>query len=70
MEDKKGFVEGLSYLLSKHCSCIEYMEYFKPGKEYSEEVVITYRGGYQQTVNVSWDSIPAILRDIAREIEL
>lgn len=70
MEDKKGFVEGLGYLLSKHYSGIESMEYFKPGKEYNEEVVITYRGGYRQTVNVSCDSIPAIFRDIARNIEL
>ena len=46
------------------------MEYFKPGKEYNEEVVITYRGGYQQTTNVSRDSIPAIFQDIARDLEL
>lgn len=70
MEDKKGFVEGLSYLFSKYYYGIKSMEYFKPGKEYNEEVVITYRGGYQQTVNVSCDSIPAIFRDIARNIEL
>ena len=69
MEDKKGFVEELGNLLSKYCD-IECMEYFKPGKEYNEDVVITHRGGYQQTVNVSWDSIPAIFRDIARNIEL
>jgi hypothetical protein len=68
MEDKKGFVEGLGYLLSKHCSGICGMEYFQPGKEYNEEVVVTYRGGYQQTINVSFDSIPAILQDVARNI--
>ena len=70
MEDKKGFVESLGYLLSNHNVGVENMEYFKPGKEYNEEVVITYDGGYQQTINVSWDSIPAILRDIARNAEI
>ena len=70
MEDKKGFVEGLSNLISKHCRGIESLEYFKPGNHYNEEVVITYDGGYQQTINVSWDSIPAILRDITRNIEI
>ena len=70
MEDKKGFVEDLGYLLSKYYRGIEGMEYFKPGKEYNEEVVITYRGGYQQTVNVSRDSIPEMLRYIARNFEL
>lgn len=70
MEDKKGFVEDLGYLLNKHYRGIESMEYFKPGEEYNEEVVITYRGGYQQTVNVTMDSIATILRDIARNIEL
>ena len=70
MEDKKGFVEDLGNLLSKYCFEIEGMEYFKPGKEYDEEVVITYKSGYQQTVNVSRDSIPAIFQDIARDLEL
>lgn len=68
MEDKKGFVEGLSNLLSIHYSCIEHMEYLKPGNEYSEEVVITYKGGDEQIVNVTFDSIPAILRDVAKNI--
>lgn len=70
MENKKGFVEGLGHLFNKYYSDIEGMEYFKPGQEYNEEVVITYEGGYQQTVNVSFDSIPAIFQDIARNIEL
>ena len=70
MEDKKGFVEDLGNLLSKYFVEIEGMEYFKPGKEYDEEVVITYTAGYQQTVNVSRDSIPAIFQDIARDLEL
>ena len=70
MEDKKGFVEDLGNLLSKYHSDVEKMEYFKPGKEYNEEVVITYAGGYQQTVDVYMDSIPAIFQDIARELEL
>ena len=70
MEDKKGFVEDLGDLLSKYYSDVEKMEYFEPGKEYDEEVVITYKGSYQQTVNVSRDSIPAIFQDIARNFEL
>ena len=70
MEDKKGFVEDLGDLLGKYFVEIEDMEYFKPGKEYDEEVVITYRGGYQQTANVSRDSILEILRYIARDLEL
>lgn len=70
MEDKKGFVEGLSSLLSKHYSGIESLEYFRPGSDYNEEVVVTYRGGYQQPINVSCDSIPAMLRDIARHLEI
>ena len=70
MEDKKGFVENLGNLLSKYCVEIKGMEYFKPGKEYNEEVVITYAGGYQQTVDVYMDSIPAIFQDIARDLEL
>ena len=70
MEDKKGFVEDLGDLLGKYFVDVEDMEYFKPGKEYDEEVVITYKSGYQQTVNVSRDSIPAIFQDIARDLEL
>ena len=70
MEDKKGFVEDLSYLLTTHCIGIEEVEYFKPGKESEEEVVITYTDGYQQTIDVSRDSIPTIFRDIARNLEL
>ena len=70
MEDKKGFVEDLGDLLNKYFVDVEGMEYFKPGNEYNEEVVITRKGGYQQTVNVSRDSIPAIFQDIARDLEL
>lgn len=70
MECKPGFIEDLSAVISKHYFGIERLEYFKPGKEYSEEVVITYRGGYEQTVNVSCDSIPAMLRDIARNLDV
>ena len=70
MEDKKGFVEDLGNLLSKYCADIEGMEYFKPGNEYNEEVVITYVDGYQQTIDVHMDSILAILQDIAKNIEL
>ena len=70
MEDKKGFVEDLGNLLGKYFVDVEYMKYFKPGKEYNEEVVITYKSGYQQTVNVSRDSIPDIFQDIARNFEL
>ena len=70
MEDKKGFVEDLGNLFSKYYSDVEKMEYFKPGNEYNEEVVITYKSGYQQTVNVSRDSIPDIFQDIARNFEL
>ena len=70
MEDKKGFVEDLGDLLGKYFVDVEGMKYFKPGKEYGEEVVITYKSGYQQTVNVSRDSILAILRYIARDLEL
>ena len=70
MEDKKGFVEDLGNLLSKYHSDVEKMEYFKPGKEYNEEVVITYVDGYQQTIDVHIDSILAILQDIAKNIEL
>ena len=70
MEDKKGFVEDLGDLLGKYFVDVEGMKYFKPGKEYNEEVVITYKSGYQQTVNVSRDSIPDIFQDIARNFEL
>ena len=70
MEDKKGFVEDLGNLISKYCVDIEGMEYFKPGNEYNEEVVITYVDGYQQTIDVHMDSILAILQDIAKNIEL
>lgn len=70
MEDKKGFVEDLGNLLSKYCVDIDGMEYFKPGDEYNEEVVITYVDGYQQTIDVHMDSILAILQDIAKNIEL
>ena len=70
MEDKKGFVEDLGNLFSKYYGDVEKMEYFKPGKEYKEEVVITRKGGYKKTINVSFDSIPAIFQDIARDLEL
>ena len=71
MEDKKGFVEDLGNLFSKYYSDVEKMEYFKPGKEYKEEVVITRKcSSYKKTINVSFDSIPAIFQDIARNLEL
>lgn len=70
MENKKDFVKELGSVLRDHCYGIEKLEYFKPGKEYKEEVVVTYTSGYQQSINVSWDSISAMLRDIARNLDV
>lgn len=70
MEDKKTFVRDLGNLISKHCPVIEDMEYLRPGIDYNEEIKVTYRGGHTQTINVSMDSVPAMLRDIARHLEI
>ena len=69
MENKQQFVEELSQVLSKHFVNIgvEKLEYFKPGKTYTEEVIITYTGGYRETVNVTFDSCVGILRDICKQ---
>lgn len=70
MENKKQFVEELSDTLSYHTDEIDSLEYVKPGHIYSEEVVVTYKGGYQQTINVSCSSPLGMLYDIARNLLL
>lgn len=70
IEDKKTFVEDLSVLFKKHLLYVDKLEYFKPGKQYMEEVIITYNCGNTQAVNVSMDSLTAMLRDIARGLDV
>lgn len=69
MEDKKQFIDDLSAVLSKYLWAVnvDKLEYFKPGKTYNEEVIITYANGYEEVVNVSCDSYVAMLRDICKQ---
>lgn len=69
MENKKQFIQDLSDVFTKYTynTSVEKMEYFRPGKIYDEEVVITFDGGWTRTVNVSWDSINAMVRDIVKQ---
>jgi len=67
---KPGFVDDLGTLLCKHCKNIVSVEFARPGARYGEEVVVTYKGGHKQVINVSTASIPIMLRDIINQIDL
>jgi hypothetical protein len=64
-EDRQLFVHNLGELLSQTRERII-------GASLSKEelVTITYDGGYTQKINVNMDSYMAIIRDVARGIEL
>ena len=67
MEDKKGYTEQLEALLmaddrSEVISC-KYDK--KPGLE---SVEIVYKGGYTVRINVTANSLGAILKEVAKEV--
>lgn len=66
MENKKQFISELSTVITKHCQNVEAIEYFKPGSLYNEEIVVSYKGGHEDTVNVSCDSCLQMLLDVCR----
>lgn len=69
MEDKKQFVEDLSKAIAPHLFDIGVMQltYHKPGKLYPEEVLIYYINGYEEVINVTYDSPLGILKDICKQ---
>jgi hypothetical protein len=69
MTYKHEFIHDLSQVLSKYCKDdgLVKLEYFKPGNHFHEEVVITYDGGFQEIINVSYDSCIAMLKDICKQ---
>lgn len=68
MENKKLFIRDLSRVLSKH-DIVKKLEY-KKCFGYYEEVIITYCGGFTQRVNVTADSLTAMIKDIFRQGDL
>lgn len=67
-EHKKLFVKELGEFFVKHnFGSIESMTYVSPGAEYIEEVRINYAGGHVTVVNVTFDSIEEILRELVRQ---
>ena len=66
MENKKQFISELSTVISKYCSDITSIEYFKPGSLYNEEVVVIYKGSHEDVVNVTYDSCLQMLLDVCR----
>lgn len=69
-KNKKEFVEELSKVFAKHLWPVNIakLEYFKPGKTYEEEVVVTFTNGYQRIANVHCDSCLAIVKDLCKQV--
>lgn len=66
--DKKRFVDLLSeaYEMDGSVKKIEY--FYRPEETYTEVVVITYPGGYQEHINVAINSHQAIAHEISLQI--
>lgn len=65
-ENKQAFVSELGELLKKYSrEAVRELVYFEDSDRF-EAVEIIYEDGHRRTVNVTADSIIAVMKDIAR----
>lgn len=65
-ENKQAFVRELGELLKKYSrEAVRELVYFEDSNRF-EAVEIIYEDGHRRTVNVTADSIIAVMKDIAR----
>jgi hypothetical protein len=65
-ENKQAFVRELGELLKKYSrEAVRELVYFEDSDRF-EAVEIIYEDGHRRTVNVTADSIIAVMKDIAR----
>ena len=68
LEDKAGFVQELGALLAKYSrEDIAALTYHKDDDGF-EAVTIRYLNGYEKSLNVTGDSVIAILSDVYRAL--
>lgn len=69
MEDKKGFTKDLSNLLrSDDRSGVKSITYEMDNEKQLEIVTIKYDGGSTAKINVTCNSLGAILKEVVREV--
>ena len=66
LADRKAFVSNLGILLGQTRERIENLVCSDDG----DSVTITYKGGHQEIISIRHDSYFAIIRDVARAVEL
>lgn len=65
-ENKQAFVSELGELLKKYSrEAVRELVYFEDSNRF-EAVEIIYEDGHSRTVNVTADSVVAVMKDIAR----
>lgn len=65
-ENKQAFVSELGELLKKYSrEAVSELVYFEDNNRF-EAVEIIYEDGHRRTVNVTADSVVAVMKDIAR----
>lgn len=65
-ENKQAFVSELGELLKKYSrEAVRELVYFEDSDRF-EAVEIIYEDGHRRTVNVTADSVVAVMKDIAR----
>lgn len=65
-ENKQAFVRELGELLKKYSrEAVSELVYFEDNNRF-EAVEIIYEDGHRRTVNVTADSVVAVMKDIAR----
>jgi len=65
-ENKQAFVRELGELLKKYSrEAVSELVYFEDSDRF-EAVEIIYEDGHRRTVNVTADSVVAVMKDIAR----
>lgn len=65
-ENKQAFVRELGELLKKYSrEAVRELVYFEDSNRF-EAVEIIYEDGHRRTVNVTADSVVAVMKDIAR----
>lgn len=67
IEDRELFVHNLGWLLSQTREGVLSCELINAEQE-GEHVLITYRNGCKERVNVHMDSYAAIIRDVTKHI--
>lgn len=68
LEDRKNFVRNLGILASQTRDQVVSMELDVDTENNQEHVIITYKGGFQKSVNVKLNSYSAIVRDVFKYI--